>query len=623
MLPGICITVKIRTSTFARNPENLFGIYCLKWEACSSNKKMGVNVVTVNFRGIVGVLAVAFSGACASMCVVAETAQASRPLYVSAPLRAARVPLQSGAELITYFEKLPDEAGTKVGRNEIPLLAVLKDTLNGSDDSNDRLRQVWIFTYSRPSIFQRIAGGIPFLYRRTGMEGNASAQAPRPVLDMGAPSRGTWSGVALTGVQSHILDPVGVITRLTTHSYGGNLGEYRKTHLWEVLDVLASLTGDADGSGGLNLDEMQALQARLELKGHLLGGLVGDEYLPRAYAKYLTRRTENRGHNWELLRQAAEENGLYFQPLRLADLPVSFALVWVAQPDVASGVARHFDAQFLNIANPFQSERLQNWTGYSEIWHRNEQGVPVTPDATGARPVRMIPLALYSLDYPRVPFQLVDFRSSGRPRRSEIARKLADDVTTGVLGMTEFGNWSYLALKSSWFFVHERHGGATNRSARRRAFVQLRHALGADGTMPPALRRELLARVAKLDLNPVDHSWNDEVRNAWRQYDALMAYAQAPGGLTRDVEANRSDEMRTALHGAGKRTLFRMASLGTFGWYRHREILTSELMTQLAETRRAAALKRQGEAVEDPIVAAVPNRTSPASAVKAGGGSGQ
>jgi len=419
------------------------------------------------------------------------------------------------------------------------------------------------------------------------------------------------------------LDPVGAIARLTTRSYGGNLGEYRKTHVWEASDVLSALPSDYD-DGSLTTDERQALQVRLELKGHLFGGLVGDEYLPRAYAKDLMRRTENRGHNWELLRQAAEENGLYFQPLELAHLPVSFALVWVAQPDVANAVPRRFDPQFLNIANPFQSERLQKWTGYSEIWNLDERGVRLSGDAPGTRPVRMIPLALYSLDYPRVPFLLVDFRSSGRPQRSEIARRLADDITTGVLGMTEFGNWSYLALKSSWFFVHERHGGATNRSARRRAFVQLRHALGADDTMPPALRRELLARAEKLDLNPVEHSWNEEVSNAWRQYDALVAYAQAPRGLARDLDQSRSDEMRPALHGAGTRVLLRMASIGTLGLYHHHEAMTPQLMAQLAERRRAAGVKLHGETVAATDAAVMPNSVVPQPAgVKTSGGSGQ
>lgn len=78
-------------------------------------------------------------------------------------LRAERLPLPSGAELITFFETLPD-------RQDFPLLAVLKDNLNDSDPSNDRIRQVWVFTYCQPSVWQRMAGGVPFLYHRAGLD---------------------------------------------------------------------------------------------------------------------------------------------------------------------------------------------------------------------------------------------------------------------------------------------------------------------------------------------------------------------------------------------------------------------------------------------------------------------
>src|SRR6202044_1295889 len=108
--------------------------------------------------------------------------------------RAQRLQLSSGAELITFFEALPD-------RQELPLLAILKDTLNDSDPSNDRIRQVWVFTYSQPSIWQRIAGGIPFLYHRAELDRDAGSRPPRAVLDLGEPSRGMWTGLALAGVQ--------------------------------------------------------------------------------------------------------------------------------------------------------------------------------------------------------------------------------------------------------------------------------------------------------------------------------------------------------------------------------------------------------------------------------------
>src|SRR5580693_6592666 len=148
----------------------------------------------------------------------AGAADMTLPVRQETSLRAERLPLPSGAELITFFEALPD-------RQELPLLAILKDTLNDSDPSNDRIRQVWVFTYSQPSVWQRMAAGIPFFYHRSGLGRNPGSQPPRAVLDLSEPSHGVWKGLALSAVQSEVLNPIGALTRLTTHSFFNNYGE--------------------------------------------------------------------------------------------------------------------------------------------------------------------------------------------------------------------------------------------------------------------------------------------------------------------------------------------------------------------------------------------------------------
>src|ERR1700722_9210406 len=77
-----------------------------------------------------------------------EAADMVLPVRQEASLRVERLSLASGAELITFFERLPEQAGISSTPQELPLMAILKDTLNDSDPSNDRIRQVWIFTYS-------------------------------------------------------------------------------------------------------------------------------------------------------------------------------------------------------------------------------------------------------------------------------------------------------------------------------------------------------------------------------------------------------------------------------------------------------------------------------------------
>jgi hypothetical protein len=525
------------------------------------------------------------------------------PVRQENALRAERLALASGAELITFFEGLPD-------RQEFPLLTILKDTLNDSDPSNDRIRQVWVFTYCQPSVWQRMAGGIPFLYHRAGLGQEPGTKPPRPVMDLGDPSRGMWAGLAFSGVQSEVLNPIGAVARLTTHSFFGNYGEYRKTHVWEAADILTPQLSTALDSG-LTQEEIAAVEERLELTGRPLGGLVADEYLEKDHEKQRSKQTETRGHNWELLRQRAEEAGLYLQPLDPAAPSSSRAILWVAQTDLEDGAGRSFDGRFLNISNPFSDKRLRHWTGYSEMWNLDRQGVLVSADAADARPVRMIPLAMYGLEHPRTPLLLVDFRGPGHPPRREIGLKIAEDVSSGVFFWTGIGNLGYLAAKSSLMFIHTRHGGATDRLARRRAFVFERHAIGVDSNIDPDLRKELLARIEKVDVNPIERSWDQEIRDGRKQYEALIAYAQKTG-LEREIAKSRDGEMRAAAHGKRARVILNVASIGTLGLYHHHETGSDSSMAKLDQQRRAAWLKLQPRLLPPGQDAEVADRKNPA-----------
>jgi hypothetical protein len=80
------------------------------------------------------------------------------------PYRVERQPVAGGAELITVFGRLPGSGPNGTGEShavsetsDVPLLAVLRDSLGDNDPSNDRLRYVWILTSTRPTPWQRAA----------------------------------------------------------------------------------------------------------------------------------------------------------------------------------------------------------------------------------------------------------------------------------------------------------------------------------------------------------------------------------------------------------------------------------------------------------------------------------
>ncbi len=153
---------------------------------------------------------------------------------------------------------------------------------------------------------------------------------------------------------------------------------------------------------------------------------------------------------------------------------------------------------------------------------------PVPAGTPGARAEEMIPLALYNLDYPRVPLLLADFRDSLKPKRREMMDQGASSVVTGVLGLTRFGNPEFFAAEVAWTFVRGRHGSAVNRSARLEAYSEAREFLAMDSSLDPALKMELRRRLDHLALNPRDNDVSHEATLAREQYSALLRYAESP-----------------------------------------------------------------------------------------------
>ena len=225
----------------------------------------------------------------------------------------------------------------------------------------------------------------------------------------------------------------------------------------------------------------------------------------------------------------------------------------MAQEDLKHSAEHSFDNQFLGIADPWNDERLQNWTGYTETRYLDTENRAVSPDTPGARPVEMIPLAFYSLDHPRVPLLLADFRDQLKPKRREMFLHGSSVVITGVLGITRFGNWPFFAAETTWMFVRGRHGGAVNRSARLRAYSEARAFLAVDTSLDPKLKAELLARVDHLALNPLENAAANEATLAREQYHSLVQYAQSPSGLIAKLERDRSKELASYTESRARR----------------------------------------------------------------------
>lgn len=509
----------------------------------------------VYFPGLARVLIVAAAVSCSA---------------VATSIRVEHVDIPGGAELDTII------AG------DFPLVSVLVDTLGDADPTNDELKNVWVLSYARPTVIQRIVAGLPFVYVRAGSPHRRDNSVPAPVLDMSAAGRNTWLKLLRAIAQSEVLDPMSLPVRASSRAYNGNTAGFRNAHIWQALNVL-SVANEQSLTGALSEDDLTRVQARLMLSTHLFGDLVSESYLPAAFEKERDVRGQYRQHNWELLRQKAEENGLYFQPLQLTFSKNAHALLWAERRVPVLRQQSEFNSQFLGIENPFEGDWLEKWKGYTETW---------TLDENGSRTAEMVPVALYSLDYPKAPLLLADFRKPFAPKRHELIRRVADQITTGVLGLTTFGNLEYFAAKTTYTFIRRRHGGAVDRSARLRAYSEFRHVLYLDDSLDPTLRRELMHRVDGLGLNPFEEGVDTEAQLARDQYAALVAYAAAPDGLARKLERTRSKEVAHRIHSKPALAMMRVASITTLGIYRHTDRMTAELLSEVDRQRRFAWNKR-------------------------------
>jgi len=499
-------------------------------------------------------------------------------------LRLERTEVAGGAELITVHARLSGLDSEKDDK-WVPLVSVLRDTLGDANPENDRMRYVWPLTYTRPTVKQRLSAAIPFLYTRVGNKENLSQKPPPPALDLSAPESEVWEKLLWTALQSLLLDPYGTPVKASTSSYRRNSSDYRKSHIIRALSVLA-LYQAVKGEKAFSDSEMAEMQARLLLADKTLGGLVDDSNLQNYYAKKTTQTRDERGHNWELLRQRAEAESLYFEPLLMPDGTATHAMLWVSKRDLEKREGAKYNGRFLNIASPWSDKRLLKWQGFVETWYFDSEAHQVESVSAGAEAVEMIPLALYGLDNPKIPMLLVDFRDSYNPKKREMSRRVLNDVTRNILSLSKFGNIPFFLGRTVFDFVTGRRGMDINQPSRLQTYSELKLLLALTNSMNPELRDEVNGRLEHISLNPFENDLEAEARIARDQYGALIEFARNAEGLTAKLERDRRAELMPLEHGRSAQIAFHVVHILTFGKYVHREKLVIDMEARLDIARR-------------------------------------
>ncbi|MBV8864963.1 MAG: hypothetical protein JO210_06125, partial [Acidobacteriaceae bacterium] len=260
------------------------------------------------------------------------------------------------AELVTLFCR--GCAGSAVTEPDVPLIAVLRDTLGNEDPENDRLTALWLLTYIPPTLTKRFLSAIPFLYWRAG-EGSGAAADKRmtPLLDLTRPQHPMLNAAGRDIVQWTILDPSIIPIRATSRAYRANQADDERLHLEEAISYLrAAPSGEEEA--GLTLSEIDTLIVRLQLCKTRLGGFVTERAAVKLGEDVDGKYERIRSRNWELLRQLADKAGVYFESLDVAGTSGQYAMLWfpLNESPPALGTKLNSIWKLLNIKDPWKDQ---------------------------------------------------------------------------------------------------------------------------------------------------------------------------------------------------------------------------------------------------------------------------
>ena len=507
-----------------------------------------------------------------------------------APYYWKRQPARDGSELLTLFCRtcqgpLGSEGALADGT---PLVSVLRDTLGGAGAPNGRITYVWLLTYTQPNLGRRLLSAVPFFYWRVGRGASVNPdKLPKPLLNVSAPLHPMIAGVSRQIVQFAALDPLAMPVRATSRAYGSNETDNERVHLEEALNYLHSAPV-SEGPDALTQTQLDTLTARLQLRKKLLGGFVADRDAANLGEASFYGQERIRTRNWELLRQCADKTNLLFEPLALAGTSQQYAILWYPiengrQPNAA---ALGPIWKLLNVDDPGRPGAVLNKDLYTQR-ALDEDGSLLPLGETGARDVTLLPLGVYSLNYPTQPLLLVDFRNKGHLRRHEMTQRSINEIVSGVIGISHFTNWYYYIGADLYDFYVSRHGNAMNKAARLDAYAQFRVQLALDRSLDPALRQQMRQRVDSLAVNPLEAAHDKELAAAAARYALLReALSEPDSRLAARVDKERRAELAALQSTPSGRVFAEALHTLTFGAYTKRSAAGEENLEVLDSYRR-------------------------------------
>ncbi len=473
----------------------------------------------------------------------------------------------NSALLLTLFCRTCE---TAVRSGDIPLISVMRDSLGDESTENDRLTSVWLLSYTPYNFGQRMLSAVPFFYWRVGDGSDkVDARHMKPLMDLTVPEHPMISKVTRDIVQWCAFDPLTMPVRASSRAYQSNETEHERLHLGEAIGYLHQAPAGSPDSA-LTQAELNTLIARLELRKRLLGGLVSRSKAEEVGQKEGFEQERIRSKNWELLRLSADKTGLLFEPINIGGTEGEYGLLWFPLDEGSEPIGTALGPlwKVLDLKNPWTDTRLKEWHGPVFTRAVDQNGSLLPEGSAGARNVQLIPLGAYSLNYPKLPLLLVDFRGQLHVRRHEMTQRTINEVTAGIIGISHFTNWYYYVAADVYDFVASRHGTAMDLESRLDCYSQFRVSLALDASLDGRLRQDMLQRIDSLSVNPLEGSPAREIQMALARYEILQGLATTEdGALTKQLDQQRRAELavfEATPKGIATQEIFHTASLGFY-----------------------------------------------------------
>jgi ribonuclease D len=225
---------------------------------------------------------------------------------------------------------------------------------------------------------------------------------------------------------------------------------------------------------------------------------------------------------------------------------------------------------------------LRNWNGVTETRYFDSENRPVDSEASSARPVDLIPLALYGLDHPKIPALLVDFRKPLNAKRRELSARARDAVIENLVPASSLTK----VAQNTAHLITRRKGTDLFQPSRARSYSQLKTLLALDSRISPGMRAEIARRIESIADNPLENDVMTELQLARNQYQSLLNYALRPDGLGARLQRDRRAELAAGTHRGVAKVLWKLAEVSSLGIYKHREADQPELLALLETQRR-------------------------------------